>query len=57
MLLSLETIIMGVLMYNITLLTELNYILMLIFAVTSSVIGLIMLINMMTQYGREFVKF
>jgi len=55
-LLSLEMMILGALMFNMSVLGELNYILSLIFAVSSRVVGLVMLIQMMVRYGSDHVK-
>jgi len=56
-LLSLEIILIGVLIYNLPLLREVNYMLLLIFSVTSRVVGLVILTITITSYGHEFVKF
>jgi len=57
LLLSLEIIIMGVLIFNITIIREVNFILILVFSVSSSVVGLIILVNLLSQFGSEYVKF
>jgi len=56
-LLSLEMVLIGILMYNLPILTEVNYMLLLIFSVSSRVLGLVMLVITITRYGHEYVKF
>ena len=56
-LLSLEIIIIGILMFNISLVRELNFIVMLVFSVVSSVIGLLMMVMLLSSYGHEYIKF
>jgi len=56
-LLSLEIIIMGILMFNISLVSELNFIIILVFSVVSSVIGLLIMVILLSSYGHEYIKF
>lgn len=56
-LLSLEIIIMGILMFNISLVSELNFIIILVFSVVSSVMGLLMMVMLLSSYGHEYIKF
>ena len=56
-LLSLEIIMMGILMFNISLVSELNFIIILVFSVVSSVIGLLMMVMLLSSYGHEYIKF
>ena len=56
-LLSLEIIIMGILMFNISLVRELNFIIILVFSVVSSVMGLLMMVMLLSSYGHEYIKF
>ena len=56
-LLSLEIIMMGILMFNISLVRELNFIIILVFSVVSSVMGLLMMVILLSSYGHEYIKF
>ena len=56
-LLSLEIIMMGILMFNISLVSELNFIIILVFSVVSSVMGLLMMVMLLSSYGHEYIKF
>ena len=56
-LLSLEIIMMGKLMFNISLVRELNFIIILVFSVVSSVMGLLMMVILLSSYGHEYIKF
>ena len=56
-LLSLEIIMMGILMFNISLVSELNFIIILVFSVVSSVMGLLMMVILLSSYGHEYIKF
>ena len=56
-LLSLEMIIMGILIFNISLVSELNFIIMLVFSVVSRVMGLLIIVILLSSYGHEYVKF
>lgn len=48
---------MGVLMYNIRCCTELEYLVILVTSVTSSVLGLLVITNMISSYGSDMVAF
>ena len=56
-LLFLEILIVGIIVYNLLILTEINLIMILIFSVSSRVIGLTILVYSINQYGSEYVKF
>lgn len=56
-LLSLEMMIIGILIFNMSLVTELNFIIMLVFSVISSVIGLLIMVMLLNSYGHEYIKF
>lgn len=56
-LLSLEIIIMGILMFNMSLVSELNFIIILVFSVVSSVMGLLIMVMLLSSYGHEYIKF
>lgn len=56
-LLSLEIIIIGILMFNMSLMSELNFIIILVFSVVSSVIGLLIIVILLSSYGHEYIKF
>lgn len=56
-LLSLEIIIIGILIFNISLISELNFIIMLVFSVVSSVMGLLIMVMLLRSYGHEYIKF
>ena len=56
-LLSLEIIVIGMLVYNITVLSRLSFILILTISVVSSVIGLVIIVLLLSSYGRDYVKF
>ena len=56
-LLSLEIIIMGILIFNMSLVSELNFIIILVFSVVSSVIGLLIMVMLLRSYGHEYIKF
>jgi len=40
-----------------SLVRELNFIIMLVFSVISSVIGLLIIVILLNSYGHEFIKF
>jgi hypothetical protein len=48
---------MGILMFNISLIRELNFIVILVFSVMSSVIGLLIIVMLLNSYGHEYIKF
>jgi hypothetical protein len=56
-LLSLEIIIIGILMFNMSLVSELNFIIILVFSVVSRVMGLLMMVILLSSYGHEYIKF
>lgn len=56
-LLSLEIIIMGILIFNMSLVIELNFIIILVFSVVSSVMGLLIMVILLSSYGHEYIKF
>lgn len=56
-LLSLEIMIIGILIFNISLVSELNFIIILVFSVVSSVIGLLVIVILLSSYGHEYIKF
>ena len=56
-LLSLEIIIIGILIFNMSLVSELNFIIILVFSVVSRVMGLLMMVILLSSYGHEYVKF
>jgi hypothetical protein len=56
-LLSLEMLVMGILIYNITVLTSVCYIIILCISVVSSVVGLVIIVVLLSSYGRDYVKF
>jgi len=56
-LLSLEIMIMGILMFNMSLVSELNFIIILVFSVVSSVMGLLIMVMLLSSYGHEYIKF
>lgn len=56
-LLSFEIIMVGMLMYNMTVVSAVCYMLMLVVSVISSVVGLVMIITLLSSYGVDYVKF
>lgn len=56
-LLSLEIIIIGILIFNMSLVSELNFIIILVFSVVSSVMGLLIMVMLLSSYGHEYIKF
>jgi hypothetical protein len=56
-LLSLEIIIIGILIFNMSLVSELNFIIILVFSVVSRVMGLLMMVILLSSYGHEYIKF
>lgn len=55
--LSFETMMVGMIVYNLSQLSEVNFILLLVLSVCSRVIGLTVLVSLIRTYGHEFVKF
>lgn len=56
-LLSFEIIMVGMLMYNMTVVSAVCYMLMLVVSVVSSVVGLVIMITLLSSYGVDYVKF
>jgi len=56
-LLSLEMIMIGILIFNMSLVSELNFIIILVFSVVSRVIGLLIIVMLLSSYGHEYIKF
>lgn len=56
-LLSFEIIMVGMLIYNMTVVSAVCYMLMLVVSVVSSVVGLVMIITLLSSYGVDYVKF
>jgi len=47
----------GMLMYNMTVVSTVCYMLILVVSVVSSVVGLVMMITLLSSYGVDYVKF
>jgi hypothetical protein len=45
------------LIFNISLISELNFIVILVFSVISSVMGLLIIVILLNSYGHEYIKF
>lgn len=52
-----EIILMGILMYNIRLVGEISFLLLLLFSVISSVLGLLIMSLTISTYGRDLVAY
>jgi hypothetical protein len=56
-LLSLEILVIGMLVCNLSVVSELSFLLLLVTSVVSSIVGLVMIISLLTSYGEDHVKF
>ena len=56
-LLSLEMLVVGMLVCNVSVVSELSFLLLLVTAVVSSIVGLVIIIRLLTSYGEDHVKF